>query len=101
IVTAVSLDQVLHRKDFTGFSLCVKIPPGFQEHQAFFESYLHTLIMSELSNTIRMQEKLVFGDARVITNLHRYFLHVTEAVFEGWYMSEGAEKLLDFLGQTL
>jgi hypothetical protein len=100
IVTAISLDQILHRKDFIGFSFASKMPAGTMEQQAAFESYMHSLIMKELSNTIRMQEKVVFTDTRVIMNLHRYFVHVTEIVFEGWWI-EGADKLLDFLGQTL
>jgi len=34
VIVGVFLDQIFHRKDFPGFGLFLKVPPGFQEHQA-------------------------------------------------------------------
>src|SRR6185312_2551196 len=52
LVLRVFLDQVWNRKDFSGFSLFAKVPPGFQEHQAYFESYLWRKILGQLTNRI-------------------------------------------------
>ncbi|KAF2673022.1 beige/BEACH domain-containing protein [Microthyrium microscopicum] len=99
VVVSVFLDQVLHRKDFQGLGLFLKVPPGFQEHQVYFESYVLSHAMSELSNTLRMQEQLL-KEPRVITNVGRYVKYMAEAIFEGWFL-DGAGQLLDFIGQTL
>ncbi|QDS69334.1 hypothetical protein FKW77_003516 [Venturia effusa] len=99
VVIAVFLDQILHRKEFSGFGLFLKVPPGFQEHQAYFESYCFNHAMSALSNELRQNPKLL-TEPKVITNVSRYVGHMAEAVFEGWYL-DGAEPLLDFLGQAI
>jgi hypothetical protein len=98
-VIGIYLDQILHRKEFAGFGLFLKVPPGFQEHQAYFKSYVMSHAMSELSNTLRMQEQ-VLREPRVITNISRYIIHMSDAVFEGWFLN-GSEPLMDFVGQTL
>jgi hypothetical protein len=99
VIINVFLDQILHRKGFTGFGLFLKVPPGFQEHQAYFESYVLSHAMSSLSNNLRLNQKL-FCEPKIINNLSRYVSHTAEAVFEGWYLN-GAEPLLEFIGQTL
>ncbi|KAF2431524.1 beach-domain-containing protein [Tothia fuscella] len=99
VIIDVFLDQVLHRKDFGGFGLFLKVPPGFQEHQAYFESYVLKHAMSTLSNNLRLNQKLL-TDAKVLSNLTRYVTQTSEAVFEGWFL-DGAEPLLDFIGQIL
>jgi hypothetical protein len=99
VVVAVYLDQILHRKEFPGFGLFLKVPPGFQEHQAYFKSYVLSHTMSELSNTLRMQEQLL-KEPKVITNVARYVAFMSEAIFEGWFLN-GAAQLLDFVGQVL
>jgi hypothetical protein len=99
VIINVFLDQILYRKGFTGFGLFLKVPPGFQEHQAYFESYVLSHAMSSLSNSLRLNQKL-FCEPKVINNLSRYVSHTAEAVFEGWFLN-GAEQLLEFIGQTL
>lgn len=99
VVTAVYLDQIIYRKEFPGFGLFLKVPPGFSEHQAYFKSYILSNTMSELSNTLRMQDQLL-KEPRVITNIARYAVYMSEAIFEGWYLN-GALHLLDFVGQVL
>ena len=99
VVLAVFLDQVLERKEFQGFGLFLKVPPGFQEHQAYFESYLLNHAMSALSNSIRLNQKIL-TETRVITNISRYTTYMAEAVFEGWFLN-GANPLLDFLSNVL
>ncbi|KAF1988710.1 beach-domain-containing protein [Aulographum hederae CBS 113979] len=99
VVIDVFLDQILQRKDFTGFGLFLKVPPGFQEHQAYFESYVLQNAMSSLLNNVRLHQKLLI-EPRVLTNLGRYCLHMAEAVFEGWFI-DGALPLLDFIGFVL
>ncbi|KAF2139013.1 uncharacterized protein K452DRAFT_255050 [Aplosporella prunicola CBS 121167] len=99
LVIGVFLDQLLYRKDFTGFGLFLKVPPGFQEHQAYFESYVLLHAMTAATNELRLHQDLL-AEPRVLTNLARYVLHMAEAVFEGWFMN-GAEALLDFIGTVL
>lgn len=99
VILAVFLDQILERKEFPGFGLFLKVPPGFQEHQAYFESYVLNHTMSTLSNTIRLNQK-VLTETRVITNTSRYCTYMAEAIFEGWFLN-GADPLLDFLSNVL
>ncbi|KAI9683258.1 MAG: hypothetical protein M1822_006123 [Bathelium mastoideum] len=99
VVVAILKGQIFERKEFTGFGLFLKVPPGFQEHQAYFESYalLHT--MRDLSNAVQLEQKQLL-EPRVINNLARYCHHMGEAVYEGWFMN-GAEPLLDFTGHLI
>jgi beige protein homolog 1 len=99
VVTAIFLDQILHRKEFPGFGIFLKVPPGFQEHQAYFESYVLAETMKELSNTFRMQEQVLI-EGRVINNIARYVNFMAEAIFEGWFLN-GIGILLSFIGSRL
>ena len=138
LVVAVFVDQVMERREFSGFELFTKvlrnpfsqeifshvsemftrlqIPPGFQEHQIFFESYLLRNTLSHLSNMISLNMKLLC-EPRVLTNIGRYMVHMTDSIYEGssyildikrvaaeraagWFLS-GAEPLLDFVGMML
>ncbi|KAF2398110.1 beach-domain-containing protein [Trichodelitschia bisporula] len=99
VIVNVFLDQVLHRKEFAGFGLFLKVPPGFQEHQVYFESYVLSHTMTTLANNIRLNQK-VLCEPRVLTNVARYTAFMAEAIFEGWFLN-GAEPLLDFTGHVL
>ena len=99
IVIAVFTDQILARKDFVGLGLFMKVPPGFQEHQAYFESFVLRNTISSLSNTIKLNQKLLW-EPKVLTNLQRFCAHLDEAVYEGWFI-EGAEVVIEFLGELL
>ncbi|ORY55300.1 WD repeat and FYVE domain-containing protein [Pseudomassariella vexata] len=99
LVINVFMDQILHRKEFPGFGLFLKVPPGFQEHQAYFESYVLQRTINHLSTTIKLDWKLL-SEPRVLTNMARFSLHIVEAIFEGWFMN-GTESMLDFAGLLL
>ncbi|KAF1816742.1 beach-domain-containing protein [Eremomyces bilateralis CBS 781.70] len=99
VVIAVFLDQILFRREFPGFGLFLKVPPGFVEHQACFLSYILIQTMSTVSNNLRLNQKLAM-EPRVLMNLARYASHMCEALFEGWFLG-GANPLLDFLGGLL
>lgn len=99
VITTVFVDQVCQRKDFAGFGLFLKVPPGFQEHQAYFESYVLLHVTHQLWNYLQLNQKLLV-EPRVLTNLAKYSLHMAEAVFEGWFI-DGAQPLLDFTGKIL
>ncbi|KAI4252235.1 MAG: hypothetical protein LQ352_004401 [Teloschistes flavicans] len=99
IIVAVYSDQILARKDFLGLGLFMKVPPGTQEHQACFESFILRNTITHLGNAIRLDQKLLW-EPRVLTNLQRFAGHLGEAVFEGWFI-EGAEIVLDFLAGIL
>lgn len=99
LVMDVLMDQVLTRKDFTGFGLFSKVPPGFQEHQAYFESYVLRSVIGELTAHIKNSGKS-WCEIRVLTNLSKLCMHLAEAIFEGWFL-DGAEVMIDFVGMLL
>jgi WD40 repeat protein len=99
VILLVFQDQLFSRKDFPGLGLFMKTPPGFQEHQAFFESYILRQTVSSVMNALQLDRKLLH-EPRVLTNLSRFVTHLSEAVFEGWFL-DGAEPLLDFAGFLL
>lgn len=99
VVLGVFQDQLFNRKDFPGLGLFLKTPPGFQEHQAYFESYILRQTISSVTNALQLDQKLLH-EPRVLTNLSRFVTHVSEAVFEGWFL-DGAAPLLDFAGFLL
>ncbi|KAK7985187.1 hypothetical protein PG988_002809 [Apiospora saccharicola] len=99
LIVNVFLDQLFSRKEFPGFGLFLKVPPGFQEHQAYFESHVLRSTILHLSNTIKFDWNLLI-EPRVLTNMARFSLHMVEAIFEGWFMN-GADSMLDFLGFLL
>ncbi|KAF4626831.1 hypothetical protein G7Y89_g11325 [Cudoniella acicularis] len=99
LVINIFIDQIMVRKEFPGFGLFSKVPPGFQEHQAYFESYLLRNTISELGNNIQLDQKSLW-EPKIIQNMARFVTHMGEAIFEGWFLS-GAEPLLDFAGTLL
>lgn len=99
IIVAVLVDQILARKDFVGIGLFMKVPPGFQEHQAYFQSFVLRNTIINLENTIKLNQKLLL-EPKVLTNLQKFCTHLDEAVFEGWFM-DGAQIVMDFLGELL
>ncbi|KAG6129483.1 hypothetical protein E4U24_007410 [Claviceps purpurea] len=99
LVLRVFSDQIWNRKDFSGFSLFTKVPPGFQEHQAYFESYVLKKVLSQVTQKVHHNQKLLC-EPRVLTNVSRLCSQMTEAIFEGWFI-DGAEVMIDFSGSIL
>ena len=99
MVMAVFSDQIFTRKDFLGLGLFMKVPPGFQEHQAYFESFVLRNSLSHLGNTIKLNQKILW-EPRVLTNLARFAGHLGESLYEGWFIN-GAEAILSFLAGIL
>ncbi|KAI5362388.1 Putative BEACH domain, PH-like domain superfamily, PH-BEACH domain, BEACH domain superfamily protein [Septoria linicola] len=93
------IDQVCYKDKFSGIGLFLKVPPGFKEHQAYFESYVLVHALSQLGSHLRLNQTLL-TETRVLTNLARYAQHMAEAVSEGWFI-DGAQPLLDFTGEIL
>jgi len=99
LAMAVFLDLVFERREFTGFGLNTKIPPGFQEHQIYFETYLLRNTIAHIKSLIAF-EMMKLCEPRILTNIARFAGHVTDYIFEGWFLN-GAEVLLDFVGFIL
>ncbi|KAK1779994.1 hypothetical protein QBC45DRAFT_391906 [Copromyces sp. CBS 386.78] len=99
LIISVFNDQILSRKDFTGFGLFLKVPPGFQEHQAYFETYILRNAITQLKNAVQLDQKALL-EPRVLQNMSRLNMHMAEAIFEGWFIN-GAETMLDFTGTLL
>ncbi|RYP64492.1 hypothetical protein DL771_008736 [Monosporascus sp. 5C6A] len=95
----ILVDQVMVQKGFPGFELFLKIPPGSQEDQAYFESYILHNTVSQLGKIVQLNEKALC-DTRSLANIARVTLHMVEAIFEGRFLS-GADPLLDFSGALL
>lgn len=99
VIIAVFQDQIFQRKEFGGFGVYLNIPPGFQEHRAYFESYVLLNTMKSLSAAMDLDQRLMC-EPRVLANLFRYCQHMADAVFEGWFIN-GADPLLEFIGALL
>ncbi|KAH8886705.1 beach-domain-containing protein [Thozetella sp. PMI_491] len=99
LVIGVFTDLVLVRKEFPGFGLFLKVPPGFQEHQAYFESHVLRNTITHLQNAIQLDKKLL-SEPKILQNLARFDLHMLEAIMEGWFMN-GAEPMIEFTGTIL
>ncbi|KAL2017373.1 hypothetical protein VTK56DRAFT_2253 [Thermocarpiscus australiensis] len=99
LVIGVFADQILARKEFPGFGLFLKVPPGFQEHRAYFETYILRNVITHLKNAVQLDQKALC-EPKVLQNLARLNLHMVEAVFEGWFIN-GAEVMIDFTGTLL
>ena len=97
--TGLFLDQVCTKEKYAGLGLFLKVPPGFREHQAYFESYVLVHTLSQLWNHLQLNQSLLL-DTRVLGNLSKFSVHMAEAVFEGWFI-DGAQPLLDFTGKLL
>ncbi|RMZ83629.1 hypothetical protein DV738_g1137, partial [Chaetothyriales sp. CBS 135597] len=99
IVITVFIDQIVARKDFPGLGLFLRTPPGFVEHQSYFESWILRNTVSQLSNHLALNQRLL-TEPKVITNVARFISHLGEALFEGWFIG-GAESVLDLAGSVL
>lgn len=99
LVIAVFSDQLFDRKEFPGFGLFMKVPPGFQEHQTYFETYVLRNALTQLCNTIQLDQHLLW-EPKILANLSRLMTHLGEAVYEGWFLG-GAESILNFAGTIL
>ena len=99
LAVGVFINQILARKEFSGFGLVLKVPPGFQEHQAYFESYILKSTVSQLEHKIQADQKILH-EPRVLNNMARCHNHMAEAIFEGWFI-DGASIMTDFTGMVL
>ncbi|KAM7209628.1 beige protein 1 [Naviculisporaceae sp. PSN 640] len=99
LIINVFNDQVLARKEFPGFGLFLKVPPGFQEHQAYFETYVLRNAITHLKTNVQLNLKQL-SEPRILQNMSRLCLHMAEAIFEGWFIN-GAETMCDFTGTLL
>lgn len=99
MIVAIFVDQILARKDFPGLGLFLKSPPSFHEHQTYFDSWVLRNTLAQLNSAIMLEQKLLW-EPRVLINLSRFFTHVGEALYEGWFVG-GADAALDFAGSVL
>ncbi|KAJ3939453.1 beige protein-like 1 [Colletotrichum fioriniae] len=99
LVISVFIEQVFTRKEFPGFSLFLKIPPGFQEHQAYFESFVLRKTLQQLGSHVQANQK-VLSEPKILTNMGRLAAHITDTIFEGWFIN-GTEPMLEFAGMVL
>lgn len=101
LVTSIFLDMIIERRDFQGFGLNSKVlnggccllwygawanarqvPPGFQEHQIFFETYLLRNTLNHLNNFISFDMKKL-AQPKILTNIARYAVYMADCIYEG------------------
>ncbi|KAJ5947666.1 hypothetical protein N7466_000681 [Penicillium verhagenii] len=99
LALSVFEDQLLERKDFSGLGLYQKTPPGFLEHQAYFNSWIFNHLLSTL-RTLPTSKPRLLQEPRTLTNISRFASHLAEAVYEGWFI-DGAATTLESLGSIL
>jgi beige protein homolog 1 len=100
LVTAISVDAVLGKRDFSNLDFSTKLPPSFQEHQIYFVTYLLRNTLSHLDNAIAMDRMVLCQSSRTLNNVIRFCHRLTDAVFEGWFLN-GAPPLWEFVGGIL
>ena len=83
LVTAISVESVLGKRDFTQLDFSTKLPPSFQEHQIYFVTYLLRNTLSHLDNSISMDLMVLCQSTKTLTNVVRFAVKATDAVFEG------------------
>lgn len=101
LIQEVVTDQIVNRKDFPGLNLFARIPPGFVEHQRYFQSWLLRGILDHLKNTLLLTEDgSLLCVPRVLTNLSKFLVHIKEYVVDGSFI-EGDVAVLEFVGSLL
>jgi hypothetical protein len=112
LVTAISVDSVLGKRDFTNFDFSTKLPPSFQEYQIYFVTYLLRNTLSHLDNTLSLDRMVLCQSSRTLINVIKYSQKSADAVFEGplpplnpllisgWFLN-GAGPLWEFVGGVL
>ncbi|RVD82445.1 uncharacterized protein DFL_006872 [Arthrobotrys flagrans] len=99
IVVAVFKTMLLERREFAGFGLATKIPPGTLDQRIYFESYIVRNTLSLMKNDIALDLKLL-TEPRILTNLGRMAYHLSQSIAEGWFAT-GGPQLLEFIGVIL
>lgn len=94
LVIAFYVDRILHQKDFPGLGLSIKTPPGFLEQRIFFQTWILSNTVSQLSNVISLDQRILCNPT-TLNNTAKFLLHLTEAILEGWYL-EGSGAVIDF-----
>ena len=99
IITMVFSDQIFQRKDFAGFGIFLKAPPGLPEQLVSFESYILRRIILRLREKVLLEPK-VLKEPAALNNVARTVSHLGEAILEGWFV-DGTDTLLDYAGIVL
>ncbi len=99
LVVDTFVDQVLARKEFPGFSLGLRTPPSFYEHQVYFESYILQATILRVKDILR-KDLRVLCEPKVLTNMARFTAHLVDATFDGAFVN-GVDVLMDYIGLIL
>ncbi|KAI9375761.1 hypothetical protein BJX61DRAFT_548791 [Aspergillus egyptiacus] len=99
LAVSIFSEQLLERKDFSGLGLFSKTPPGFLEHQAYFNSWVLNELLATLKDVVSSKAEFL-SEPRVLTNLGRFTAHLVEAALEGWFV-DGGTAILEFAGTVL
>ncbi|KAI5310593.1 hypothetical protein KEM55_004859, partial [Ascosphaera atra] len=105
LISEVVADQILGRKDFSGLHLYSRVPPGFVEHQTYFQSWLLRNILDYLKEQLLPKEdessiEVPLREPRVLTNVARLMTQLNEVIVEGWFI-DGETAALEFVGPIL
>lgn len=95
----VFLDQMFGRKEFTGFGVYNKIPPGTPENVALFESFILKTVVMRIRGHI-LDHLDILSEPRTINNMATVMSQLGDAMVEGW-LAGGADLTLDFAGTVI
>ena len=87
LVTAIAVEGVLGKREFTNLDFSTKLPPSFREHQIYFVTYILRNTLSHLNNALSIDRGLLYQSSRILSNLMRFSQRCTDAVFEGSWIS--------------
>ncbi|OLL25615.1 Beige 1 [Neolecta irregularis DAH-3] len=99
VTISVFIEMILGPRDFTGFSLHTMLPPGFQEHHIYFETYLLRNILSNFLNRILLKKSML-KQPHTLNNIAKFCQMVTDAMYQGWVLN-ASDPLLEFIGSVL
>lgn len=83
LVTAISVDNVLGKREFTSFDFSTKVPPGFQEYHIYFVTYLLRNTLSHLDNALSLDRAVLYQSNRTLMNVIKFSQRLADSVFEG------------------
>lgn len=95
LLTYILSSQTLYTKDFGGYGLFLKAPPGSDADRNKLVSQVIRATLKRLIEDLG-NDPILFTETKCLANLSRLTRQLGEAVFEGWAMTE-AHSLLSFI----
>ena len=99
ILMRIFMEQILHRKEFTGLGLFLKAPPSAADERARINSLLLKSTGGSIYAELQERPDLLL-EPRVWFNISRFVMQAYEACVEGWFL-DGGPHLIRFIGSVM